>query len=246
MMIDVGLGNVCIKVLTLDESQKEFVDHLNMRPGYFQYRLVLFGIEYLSLGGDWRRNWPEEILCEHFHYPGVHGFGDDRAVVGNIIQEFVERQPLDFLGFHIGGGIVEVEYDITLIDLLHEKILAAVRGDFMEAGKFLEIPMALFGNVKSRGMLAFRCPDSLRHVLGGSLKPIEDMGFPWGSQIPRHRLGVARRGRMMLRMPSRSVYPQQFGGTVVVFRPTGALGLIITLGFCCPCLVGVDGPLFAG
>lgn len=148
LVIDIGFGDICIEVLALDESQEEFIDHLNVRPGHLQHRLVFFRIKCLSLGRHRWRNWPKEVLCKHLDYPGVHGFGDDGAVVGHVVEEFVQRQPLDLLGFHICRRVIEVEYDIALIDLLHEKILTAIGRNLVEARQLLQLPLALIRDIE--------------------------------------------------------------------------------------------------
>lgn len=197
LMIDVGLGNVCIEVLALDESQEEFVDHLDVGPGDLQHRFVFLRVKCFSLGGDRGRDRAEKVLREHFDDPGIHGFSNDGAVVGDVVQEFVKRQPLDLLGFHVGRRIVEVEDDVALIDLLHEKILTAIGRDLMEPRELLQFPLTLIGDIKPRGVLAFGGPNPLRHILGGGLKAIEDMRLSRRRQIPGHCFCGARRWNML-------------------------------------------------
>lgn len=142
-MVYVGFGNICVEILTFDESQKELVNHLDMWPGNFQHRFVLLRIERFALGIDRRRNRTEKILAEHVDDSRIHRLGDDRSVIGDIIQQFVKGKPLDFLGFHVAGGIVEVEDDITLVDLLHEEFLPAVWWNFVKSRKLFQIPLSL-------------------------------------------------------------------------------------------------------
>lgn len=197
MVVNVSLGDVRVKVLTLDEPQKELIHDLDMRPGHFQNRLVLLRIKCFSLGRYGRWDWSEQVFGEHLHHSRVHGFGDDRAVVGDVIQELVERQSLDLLRFHVRSGVVKIENDVTLIDLLHEQLLAPVGGHLVEAGKFLQLSLALVGDIKSRRMLTLGGPNALGHVLWRCLEAIENVGFPRRRQIAWHRLGGTG-GRDML------------------------------------------------
>lgn len=197
MVIDIRLGDVRVKILTLDEPQKELIHNLDVRPGDFQDGLVLLRVERFSLRRYGRRDGSEQVFGEHFHHARIHGLGDDRAIVGDVIQELVERQSLDLLGFHVRGGVVEIENDVTLIDLLHEQLLAPVRGHFVEAREFLQLPLALVGNIKSRRMLALGGPNAFGHILGSGLEAIENVRLPWRRQVSWHRLGGAGRGDML-------------------------------------------------
>lgn len=141
-VINVCLGDVCVEILALNEPEKELVHDLNMRPGNLQHRLVLFGIEGLALRVHGRRDGAEQVFGKHANHDWIHGFCDNLTVVGHIIQKLMKRQPLDLLGLHVGTGIVEIEDDVALINLLHEQILAASRGDLVKAGELLELAMS--------------------------------------------------------------------------------------------------------
>lgn len=196
-MVDVSFCDVCIEVLTFDKPQEKLVNDLNMGPSDFQNWLVLLRVECLTLGCDWGWNRSKQILCEHFNHARIHGLCDDRTVVGNIIQELVECQSLDLLGLHVRRRVIEIEYNVALIDLLHEEFLAAVRGHFVKAGKLFQLSLALVGDIKSGRMLALWSPDTLRHILRGRLKAIEDMGLPGRGQVSWHCLsGAGRRGML--------------------------------------------------
>lgn len=67
-----NLGNVGVKVLTLDESEEKFIDNLDMGPCDFQHWLVLFRIERLALWIHWWRNGSKEVLAEHVDNSRVH------------------------------------------------------------------------------------------------------------------------------------------------------------------------------
>lgn len=90
MVIDVCLGHISVEVLALDEAQEELVDDLDMRPGHFQHGFVFLRVKSLALRRDGRWNRTEQVLGKHLDYPRIHGFGDDRAVIGDIVQEFVQ------------------------------------------------------------------------------------------------------------------------------------------------------------
>lgn len=84
-MIDESFGDIGVKVLALDEPQKEFVDYLYVGPSDFQDRLVLFRIKCIANRID--RGWyrPKEILTEHVHDPRVHWLRNDLPIVGHVV-----------------------------------------------------------------------------------------------------------------------------------------------------------------
>lgn len=85
VMIDILLRNVGVEVLALDKAQEEFINNLDMGPCDFQHRLILLWVKRLALGSHRGRDWSEKILCEHLDYPRIHGFRDDRTVVGDVV-----------------------------------------------------------------------------------------------------------------------------------------------------------------
>ena len=240
MMVDVRLGNIGVEILTLNESQKELVDHLDVGPCHFQHGFIFLGVECLPLGRQGRRDGTKEVLGEHFDYPGVHGFRNHRAVVGDVVQKLMERQSLDLLGLHVCGRVIEIKDDIALIDLLHEEILATIGGHFVETRELLQFSLALVGDIESRRVLALGSPDPFRHILWCCLETIENVGFPGRCQISRHGLGRTRWGSMLYHK-TQSISKVATTLRRGITRLT-ALGLITTLG--APPLVGVAGPLF--
>ena len=101
----------------------------------------------------------------------------------------MKGQPLDLFGLHVSRRIVEVEDNVALVDLLHEKILATVGRHFVEASQLLKFSLALIGDIKSRGVLTLGSPNSFRHVFRGGLKTVEDVRFARRRQVSRHGLG---------------------------------------------------------
>jgi hypothetical protein len=138
-VVDVGFCDVRVEVLALDEAKEELVHNLDMRPGDFQDRLVLFRIKRLALRVHWGRDGPEQVFGEHANNDRVHGLGDDLTVVGDVIEELMEGQSLDFLRLHVGAGVIEIEDDIALLNLLHEEVFTAPGGDLVESGELFEL-----------------------------------------------------------------------------------------------------------
>ena len=205
-MVDISLCDICIEILALDKPQEKLVYDLDMRPSDFQDGLILFRIKSLALRRNRRRNRSEKIAGKHVDHARVHWLGDYPTVIGDVIQEFVEGKPLDLLGFHIGRRVVEVKDDVALVNLLHEQILASIRGHFMETRQLFQFPLRLIGDVESRRVLAFRRPNSLRHVLWGRLKTVKDVGLSRRGEIARHCLRGAG-WRNMLRVVSTHSLP---------------------------------------
>jgi hypothetical protein len=119
-MINIRLGDICVEVLAFNEAEEEFVDNLNVRPSYFQHRLIFLGIKRLALRVHGWRYGPEQILAEHINHTRIHLLRNHLAVVGNIVEKLVQGKALYFFRLHITAGVVEVEDDITLVDFLHE------------------------------------------------------------------------------------------------------------------------------
>jgi hypothetical protein len=140
-VVDVRLGNVGVEILALDEAQEELINDLDMGPSNLEDGLILFGIESLTLGvyRGWDRT--EQVLGKHVDNLGVHGFGNNLSVVGDIVQQLVQGEPLDFLRFHVAARIVKVENDVTLVNLLHKEFLSSVGRNFMETGQLLKLAM---------------------------------------------------------------------------------------------------------
>ncbi len=92
------------------------------------------------------------------------GSGDHLPVVGDIIEELVKGEALDLLGLHVGAGIVEVEDDVALLDLLHKELLSSGGWDLVEAGSFSS---SLVGrDIEPGRMLSSRGLDALGDILG--------------------------------------------------------------------------------
>lgn len=132
-MIYVRFGNVGVEILAFNKSQEKLVNHLDMRPCNFEDRFVFFGIKGFALRIHWRWNGPEQVLGKHLNYSWIHLFRDDLAVVGDIVKQLMQGQALDFFRLHITASVVEVENDVTLVDLLHEKLFSLVWRHFVES-----------------------------------------------------------------------------------------------------------------
>lgn len=85
-MIYEAFRDICIEILTLNESKEKLVHNLNVRPRDLEHRLIFLGVESLALWIHRRRYGPKEILAEHIHYSWVHWFRDDLAVVCDVIK----------------------------------------------------------------------------------------------------------------------------------------------------------------
>lgn len=132
VMIDVGLGYVCIEVGRLDEPQEELVNNLEMGPRDLEDRLVLFGIKSFTVIDHRGRYWSEQIRRKHLDDLGIQGLRDDVPIIGDVVEKFMKSLTLDFLALHILRSIVEIENNVALIQFLHKEILPIGRGHFME------------------------------------------------------------------------------------------------------------------
>jgi len=200
-MINVLLGNVCVEVLTLNEAQEELVHNLYVRPCHFQHWLIFLWIKCLTLRVEGRWYRPEQVLAEHLYRSWIHWLCDNLSVVCDIIQEIVQSHALDLFRFRIRAGVVEVEYDVALVNLLHEKVLSAVRRDLVETRQFLEIALSLIRDVESRRMLSLWRPDTVCSVSRCRTKGIEHGRFYarlWWCQITRHRFCGTGLRRMLI------------------------------------------------
>lgn len=146
-VVDIGLGNVGVEILALNEAQEKLINNLDMWPGNLENGLILLWIKGLALRVHGGRDWAEQVLGKHVDDLGIHGLSDDLSVVSDIVEQLVQSKPLDLLGLHVSTRIVEVENDVALVNLLHKELLSSVGGDFMKAGQLLEL--AVGRNVKS-------------------------------------------------------------------------------------------------
>ena len=146
-LIDVPFGDVCVEIRTLNEPQEELVHYLEMRPGKFQDRLILFGVKYVT-GRVHRRGYrTEEVGSElersvrhdgwvddngddgtyHLHHFGVYVFGDNITLCRDVLQHLVQRLGLDLFPLQLGVGIVKIEKDRALVKFLDEELWALRR-----------------------------------------------------------------------------------------------------------------------
>ena len=68
-LVDVTFGKVGVEVGTLDEAQKEFIDDLQVRPGKFEDRLVLFGVIRIARRIDRWGYRTEKVGCKLWSSP---------------------------------------------------------------------------------------------------------------------------------------------------------------------------------
>lgn len=64
LVIDVSLGDRRLKIRRLEQTQKELVDKLQVRPGNLQRRLVFLGVKLCAIGIRRRRQSPEQVYGE--------------------------------------------------------------------------------------------------------------------------------------------------------------------------------------
>ena len=145
VLVDITFTNVGIEIRRLDKAKEELVNNLQMRPGKLQHRLVFFGVERVASRIDLRWDRSEQIrgklshqsmpygdvftvcasplggLCTyHLDHFGVYRLGNHASVLCDVFQHFVQGLRLDLLAFEVGTGVVEVEDNATLLQLLNE------------------------------------------------------------------------------------------------------------------------------
>jgi hypothetical protein len=59
--VDEGLCGSDVEILRFNESEKEFIDDLKMRPRSFHNWFVLLWIEDIAYRIRWRGDWTEKI-----------------------------------------------------------------------------------------------------------------------------------------------------------------------------------------
>ena len=74
-MVDVTLGEVRVEVLAFDDTEKELINNLKVRPSEFQNGLVFFGVERISSGVHRRGYRTEEVGSE------LRGIGDRPQII---------------------------------------------------------------------------------------------------------------------------------------------------------------------
>ena len=138
-LINVPFCNVRVEIRTLDESQEELVDYLEVRPGKLQDRLILFGIKHVTgrvhgrgyrteeVGSELEHHvshsgWTDDEGTYHLHHLRVYVFSDNITLRGDVLQHLVQRLGLDLLPLQLGVCIVEIEKDRALMKFLDEKL----------------------------------------------------------------------------------------------------------------------------
>lgn len=89
-MIYITFGDVCVEILTLNKTEKELVDNLNVRPSNLKYGFVLFGVKSLPLRIHGWRDWTKQILAKHIDHLWVHCIRDNLPIICDIVEKFVE------------------------------------------------------------------------------------------------------------------------------------------------------------
>jgi hypothetical protein len=144
-LVDVPLGHVGVEVGALDESEEELVHDLEMGPGEFENRLILFWIESVArriygwgygaekVGRKLRVGVSNLAQTEsgkdtdHANHLWVYILGDHTALGGDIVEHLMEGLGLDLLALELCAGVVEIEQDATLVEFL-DKQLGALAG----------------------------------------------------------------------------------------------------------------------
>jgi len=119
-VINVLFRNVRVEVLAFDKAKEKLVHNLDMWPGHFKDRFIFLRVEGIALWIHGRWNGSKQVLAEHVHHTRVHTVGDDLAIVRHIIEQLMQRKAFDFLRLHVPAGVIEIENDVALVDLLHE------------------------------------------------------------------------------------------------------------------------------
>lgn len=136
-LVDVALGNVGVEIGALDESQEKLINNLEMWPREFKNRLVFLGVKRVSNRVDLRWNRSKKIggkleerekgpdcmraATHHIYHLWVYILRYYATLSCNIFKHFMKSLCLDLFAFDIGAGIVKVEQNATLVQLLDEK-----------------------------------------------------------------------------------------------------------------------------
>jgi hypothetical protein len=135
-LIDILLPDVGAKVRVLDETQKELVHDLQMRPSEFQNGFIFLWVESVSRGVDLGRNRSEQVgrelsgrvrtqlvvIVPQFNTPsefslathhsddlGVNSLGNNPPPDRDIIQHLMQSLTLCMLFRQISRSVVKVE-----------------------------------------------------------------------------------------------------------------------------------------
>lgn len=80
LLVDVFFGSLCVNFARDNESQKEFVGNLEMRPGWLKDGFVFFRIKVV--GSRWQS--PADIGGNHGHEISHDGFGKNLLASGSV------------------------------------------------------------------------------------------------------------------------------------------------------------------
>ena len=72
--------------------------------------------------------------AHHADYLRIYAFRDHSSLSGNILQHLMQCLRFDLLPLELTAGIVEIENDTTLLQFLHEQVIAFFRSYLCELG----------------------------------------------------------------------------------------------------------------
>lgn len=135
VLVNVSLADVGVEVHRLDEAQEELVNDLEVGPGEFQYRLILFRVICIAGGVDLRRDRSEQIggelivsrilpcikLTYHANHLGIDRLRDNPPRLRDVLEHLMQCLRLDLLPIQVRARVVEVKDDTALLQLLDEE-----------------------------------------------------------------------------------------------------------------------------
>jgi hypothetical protein len=137
----VPFGDVGVEVGALDEAEEELVDDLEVRPRELEDRLVFLWVEKVAYGVYGRGDGAEEVggklagrsrdtegdrqqkRTHHADHLWIYGLGDHPALSGDVFEHLMQGLGLDLLSPELRAGVVKVEEDATLLELLDEQLV---------------------------------------------------------------------------------------------------------------------------
>lgn len=122
-MVNVLLARVGLEFGTLEETEKEFVHDLQVRPTGLVRRLVLLLVSFARrLVGDGGKR-SKNVERDHGDDLRVDGLGETALGDAYVVDNLVQASSLDLLALEIGDRIHEVENDAALFQLFNKQLL---------------------------------------------------------------------------------------------------------------------------
>jgi len=121
-LVDVLFAQARLELGVLEETQKELVDDLQVRPASLVCGLIVLALVGLGGVGEGGQT-PEYVVGDHGDDLRVDSLGETAFGYAYVVDDFVEAGPLDLFAFQVGHRVHEVKDNTALLEFFDEQFL---------------------------------------------------------------------------------------------------------------------------